>query len=64
MNRVYRDSPIRIREYEFPGDLIELTFSEFDVILGMDWLSRHQVVVNCRMKRVTLEPKLETSHEQ
>ena len=54
MNRVYRDCPIRIREYEFPGDLIELSFREFDVILGMDWLSRHQVVVDCRMKRVTL----------
>ena len=54
MNRVYRDFPIRIREYEFPGDLIELSFREFDVILGMDWLSRHQVVVDCRMKRVTL----------
>ena len=41
-------------ESEFPGDLIELSFREFDVILGMDWLSRHQVVVDCRMKRVTL----------
>ena len=54
VNKVYRDCPIRIREYEFPGDLIELSFKEFDVILGMDWLSRHQVVVDCRMKRVTL----------
>ena len=36
MNRVYRDCPIRIREYEFPG-----SFRQFDVILGMDWLSRH-----------------------
>ena len=36
VNRVYRDSPIRIREYEFPGDLIELSFKEFDVIFGMD----------------------------
>ena len=54
VNRVYRDFPIRIREYEFPGDLIKLSFKEFDVILGMDWLSRHQVMVNCRMKRVTL----------
>ena len=36
VNRVYRDCPIRIREYEFPGDLIELSFREFDVILGMD----------------------------
>ena len=38
VNRVYRDYPIRIREYEFLGDLIELSFKEFDVILGMDWL--------------------------
>ena len=54
VNGVYRDYPIRIREYEFLGDLIELSFREFDVILGMNWLSRHQVVVDCRMKRVTL----------
>ena len=38
MNRVYRDCPIRIREYEFSRDLIELSFREFIVILGMDWL--------------------------
>ena len=54
VNRVYRDFPIRIRGYEFFGDLIELSFREFDVILGMDWLSLHQVVVDCRMKRMTL----------
>ena len=54
VNKIYRDCPIRIREYEFPGDLIELSLREFDVILGMDWLSRHQVVDDCRMKRVTL----------
>ena len=54
VNRVYRDCPIIKREYEFLGDLIELSFREFDVILGMDWLSRHQVVVDCRMKRVAL----------
>ena len=41
VNRVYRGCPIRIREYEFSGDLIELSFREFDVILGMDWLSHH-----------------------
>ena len=54
VNRVYRDCPIRIREYEFSRDLIELSFREFDVISRMDWLSRHQVVVDCRMKKVTL----------
>ena len=54
VNKVYRDCLIRIGEYEFLEDLIELSFREFDVILGMDWLSRHQPVVDCRMKRVTL----------
>ena len=54
VNRVYWGCPIKIREYEFPGDLIELSFIEFDVILGMDWLSCHQVVVDCRMKQMTL----------
>ena len=38
-NRVYRDWLIRIREHEFLGDFIELSFREFDVILGIDWLS-------------------------
>ena len=54
VNRVYRDCPTRIREYEFLRDLIELSFREFNVILGMDWLSRHQEVVDCTMKPVTL----------
>ena len=36
------------------GDLIELSFREFDVILRMDWLSRYQVVVDCRMRQVDL----------
>ena len=54
VNKVYRDCPIKIQEYEFWGDLIELSFREFDVILGMDWLSRHRAIVDCRMKKVTL----------
>ena len=52
--RVYRDCPIKIREYEFLGDLIEFSFKEFDVIFGMDWLSQQQAIVDCRMKIVTL----------
>ena len=37
--RVYIDCPIKIREYEFMGDLIDLSFREFVLILGMNWLS-------------------------
>ena len=52
--RVYRDCPIKIREYEFLGDLIELSFKEFVVILGMDWFFPTPSDVDCRMKRMTL----------
>ena len=54
VNKVYRDCLIKIQEYEFLGDLIKLSFREFDVILGMDWLSRHRAIIDCSMKRVTL----------
>ena len=33
-------------------DLRVMDMSEFDVILGMDWLTTHQVVINCDAKRV------------
>ncbi|KAL5736562.1 hypothetical protein ACOSQ2_031350 [Xanthoceras sorbifolium] len=32
---------------------MELSFHDFDVILGMDWLSRHQVIIDYSLKRVT-----------
>ncbi|XP_058002299.1 uncharacterized protein LOC131179465 [Hevea brasiliensis] len=51
VNKVYKCCPL---EYEFLEDLIEVPFHEFKVILGMDWLSRYQVMVDCRLKRITL----------
>ena len=34
-------------------DLRVMDMSEFDVILGMDWLTAHRVVIDCDHKRVT-----------
>ena len=34
-------------------DLRILDMSEFDVILGMDWLTVYRVVIDCERKRVT-----------
>ena len=31
-----------------------LPFDEFDVILGMDWLTMHDAVVNCKRKIIDL----------
>ncbi|KAG6419401.1 hypothetical protein SASPL_117015 [Salvia splendens] len=54
VNRIYRECPIIIQGYKFPADLMELPCQEFDLILGMDWLSAHQAIVDCNKKRMTL----------
>ncbi len=55
VKKVYKGCPLRIQGHEFPTDLIELPFHEFDVILGMDWLSGHQAMVDYRLKRISLQ---------
>ena len=40
-DRVIRDSRVLIGGQEFPTDLVALDMRDFDVVLGMDWLSRH-----------------------
>ena len=50
----------RCRDYELENSEIILTWdlrvmdmSEFDVILGMDWLTAHRVVIENDRRRVT-----------
>ena len=49
---VYMDSRVIIGGREFLADLILLDIHDFDVILGMDWLSRHHAIVDCYRKEV------------
>ena len=30
-----------------------MDISDFDVILGMDWLSAHRIVIDCDSRRIT-----------
>ena len=41
VNQVYKNCPIMIHDRMFSTDLIFLPFLEYDLILGMDWLSKH-----------------------
>ena len=65
---MYVSSPLRTRarigvicrgyELEISGilltmDLRVMDMSEFDVILGMDWLTTYRVVIDCERRRVT-----------
>ena len=54
VNSVYKNFPIVIQAREFLVDLIPLPFREFDLILGMDWLSKHRDIVDCGKKTVVL----------
>ena len=53
VNNVYRNCPIVIAR-EFLADLITLPFREFELILGMDWFTKHQAIVDCGQKAVVL----------
>ena len=55
VNRVYKNYPLLVHDREFSVDLITLPFHEFDLILGMDWLSKHRAIVDCDKKTVLLK---------
>ena len=53
-DRVVRDSRVLIGGQEFPADLVALDMRDFDVVLGIDWLSHHRAIVDCYEKEVKL----------
>ena len=55
VNRVYKNCHLMTHDREFYADLLALPFHEFDLILGMDWLSKHRVIVDCDMKTIRLK---------
>ena len=54
-NRVYKNFPIMIHDRKFSANLIALPFRENDLILGMDWLSKHRAIVDWDKKSVLLK---------
>ena len=44
VDRVYKNCHLMTHDKEFFIDLLALLFYEFDLILGMDWLSKHQAI--------------------
>ncbi|XP_076883092.1 uncharacterized protein LOC143531730 [Bidens hawaiensis] len=52
ITHVYKDCPILIESVVCKADLFSMHMSDFDAILGMDWLTRHHVTIDCFFKRV------------
>ena len=52
---IYPGCMVMVQEHELPVDLLPLEMYDFDVILEMDWLSKHNVVIDCFSKIVTFK---------
>ena len=50
---IYRGCELEISGTLLTVDLRIMDMSEFDVILGMDWLTAYRVVIDCERRRVT-----------
>ena len=55
VNRVYKNYPLMVHDREFSVYLIALPFHEFDLILGMDRLSKHWAIIDYDKKIVVLK---------
>ena len=53
VDQICRDCELEISRILLTVDLRVMDMSEFDFILGMDWLTTHLVVLDCDRMRVT-----------
>src|SRR5215813_11619975 len=54
-DRVIPSCRVQVGDFEYSVDLILLDMLEFDVILGMDWLSSCYASVDCRQKCIVFQ---------
>ncbi|XP_070036454.1 uncharacterized protein [Nicotiana tomentosiformis] len=63
VDRVYRSFLVILSGFETRTNLLLLNMVDFDIILGMYWLSPYQAILDCHTKTVTLDmprlPRLE-----
>jgi hypothetical protein len=52
--RVVCECPVSICGRVLAANLVVFPMFSYDVILGMDWLTRHSAVIDCARKQVTL----------
>ena len=52
VDMICRDYELEISEILLTVDLRVMDMSDFDVILGMDWLTVHRVIIDCDRMRI------------
>ncbi|XP_074306451.1 uncharacterized protein LOC141641698 [Silene latifolia] len=50
----YKDCILTIDANSFLDNLVQFDLQGFDIVLGMDWLSKNHVMVNCHEKSLTI----------
>lgn len=54
VDRVFNSCVVTIGDIDTHPDLITLVMVDFNMVLGIDWLSNYHVVINYLSKTVTL----------
>nr|GFB99163.1 putative reverse transcriptase domain, aspartic peptidase domain protein [Tanacetum cinerariifolium]GFC22627.1 putative reverse transcriptase domain, aspartic peptidase domain protein [Tanacetum cinerariifolium] len=52
ITHVYRNLPLQFDDKIRPINALPLDMCEFDIILGMDWLTEHHATIDCRSYQV------------
>ena len=52
---MYKNCHLMPHDKEFSADILALLFHEFDLILGLNWFSKHRAIVDCDKKIVRLK---------
>ena len=48
-----RDYAIKVKSRTLPADLVQIEIQRWNVILGVDWLAKHKVTLDCEKKLIT-----------
>ncbi|XP_073159260.1 uncharacterized protein [Henckelia pumila] len=51
---VVRNCKVQMQSLVLCADFIVLKMVDFDAILGMDWLTRHEAIIDCKRKTVSV----------
>ncbi|XP_074278678.1 uncharacterized protein LOC141602275 [Silene latifolia] len=51
---LYKDCVLTVGKRYFLTDLVKFKLQYFDIVLGMDWLAKNHVILNCHEKSLTI----------
>ena len=64
MSRVVKDVDVVVEDTSMPVDMLVIPMSDFDVVLGMNWLNKYHVVIDCFRATLNFEVnRISITHE-